>query len=99
MDRSGGIEYKEFVRKLERYGVRNRSKEEIIIYQMVEALQHSNLGGLADLFNIMDKSGTGYISREDFSDIFDSLSLKIDRRELERFMDNFWRDKNAGIDY
>jgi Ca2+-binding EF-hand superfamily protein len=37
-DHSGGIEYKEFVRKLERFGVRNRSKEEIIIYQMVEAM-------------------------------------------------------------
>lgn len=47
----------------------------------------------------MDKSGSGYVSRDDFNDIFTSLNLKIDRRELERFMDNFWRDKDAGIDY
>lgn len=66
---------------------------------MVEALEHSQVNGLSELFQIMDKSGSGYVSRDDFNDIFTSLNLKIDRRELERFMDNFWRDKDAGIDY
>lgn len=36
-DHSGTIDYKEFVRKLEQYGVKNLSKEEFILLQMVKA--------------------------------------------------------------
>jgi Ca2+-binding EF-hand superfamily protein len=35
VDKSGTIDLKEFSRKLERYGVRNVSKEETIIIQMI----------------------------------------------------------------
>lgn len=98
-DRSGSINYKEFSRKLERYGVRNRSREETIIYQMIDAVQRSKVKSLNGLFELIDKSGRGFISRDDFSDIFQSLNLRIDQQELDKFMDNFWKDKDAGIDY
>lgn len=98
-DRSGSIDYKEFVRKLERYGVRSRSREETIIYQMIDAVQRSKVKSLNGLFELIDKSGRGFISRDDFSDIFQSLNLRIDQQELDKFMDNFWKDKDAGIDY
>ena len=47
----------------------------------------------------MDKLGTGTITRQDFRDVFDRLPIKINSKELEKFMDSFWRDKDAGIDY
>lgn len=77
-DRSGTINYREFSRKLERYGVRNRSREETIIYQMIDAVQRSKVKSLNGLFELIDKSGRGFISRDDFSDIFQSLNLRID---------------------
>lgn len=98
-DDSGTIDVKEFSRKLEHYGVKTRSREEVIIYQMIEAVNRSKINKLSELFEIMDKHGTGYITREDFADVFKRLPIKINEKELDRFMDNFWRDKNAGIDY
>ena len=53
----------------------------------------------ARLFEIIDKSHRGYIDRRDFADIFENMGLNINKQELERFMDNFWKDKEAGIDY
>jgi hypothetical protein len=41
MDKSGKIDIREFTRKLEHYGVRNRSREELIITQMIEAVKKS----------------------------------------------------------
>lgn len=89
-DRSGSISIREFCRKLERYGVRNRSREEHIIYQMIEAVQRSNVKSMSNLFELIDKNGRGFISRDDFTDIFKSLSLKIDQMELNKFCDHFW---------
>jgi Ca2+-binding EF-hand superfamily protein len=100
VDKSGTIDLKEFSRKLERYGVRNVSKEETIIIQMIQAVQRSpNVRSLSKLFEIIDKQGRGYISRQDFADIFYNLNLKIDQAELDRFLDHWWKDKEAGIDY
>lgn len=98
-DRSGSIEMREFTKKLERYGVKNRSSEEIIIVQMIEALDRSDIEDFSELFQVMDKLGTGFITRQDFRDVFDRLPIKINNKELEKFMDSFWRDKDAGIDY
>ena len=55
---------------------------------------------MAGLFEMIDKHGRGYISKEDFKDIFNNLGeLKLNESELNSFLDNFWRDKTAGIDY
>ena len=98
-DKGGTVDYREFARKLERYGVRNRTKEEIIIYQIIEAVNRSNVKSMSNLFELIDKNGRGIISREDFRDIFQSLNLNLDKKELEKFIDNFWKDKEVGIDY
>lgn len=66
---------------------------------MIEAVNRSPVQSLSNLFEIIDKRNLGTIDRQDFSDIFRSLDLKIDQSELDRFMDNFWKDKSAGIDY
>lgn len=99
VNKSGSIDIAEFTRKLEHYGVKNRSREEMIITQMIEAVNRSKVQNLSNLFELIDKRNLGTIDRQDFSDIFLALDLKIDQGELNRFMDNFWKDKDAGIDY
>ena len=98
-DQSGSVDYHEFVRKLEQYGVKNLSKEEFILYQLAKAAARAKMT-MASLFEMIDKKGRGYISKQDFKDIFDSLGeLKLNESELNQFLDNFWSDKTAGIDY
>lgn len=66
---------------------------------MIDAVSRSKVKSLANLFELIDKSGRGFIDRTDFKDIFKSLNLNIDESELDRFMDNFWKTNEAGIDY
>ena len=52
------------------------------------------------LFQIIDKSNTGIISRKDFGDIFANMAnLKIEKDELDSFIEMFWKDAPYGIDY
>lgn len=66
---------------------------------MGEALKRSKVKSLLDAFTLIDKEQRGYISKEDFRDIFKNLGLKIDQSDLDKFIDQFWKDKSAGIDY
>lgn len=90
---------REFTVKLERYGLKYHSKEEHIIYQLIEAVQRSPLKDLSEFFQVIDKTGRGYITREDFHEMFISTKLKIDDEELQHFINQFWKDDKAGIDY
>ena len=55
---------------------------------------------MGHLFEIIDRSRTGIISKQDFRDIFSNLShLKIDKEELDKFIDAFWKEQTYGIDY
>ena len=83
----GGISYKEFVQKLSRHGIRSRSTEEQIIFLIVEGLKRSRIKNFAEAFALIDKEGRGFVSKDDFRDIFKNLSLKIDQDDLERFIE------------
>jgi Ca2+-binding EF-hand superfamily protein len=72
-DHSGAIDYREFVRKLERYGVKSRAPHEDIIYQMIEAAHKARIKSMADFFKVIDAEGTGLVTRQNFKDIFNSL--------------------------
>lgn len=100
VDSDGSIQYKEFVRKLARHGVRNRTSEEQIVALIVEALQKTNMK-MSQFFDIIDKERKATISREDFKDIFKNLKLntRIQEAEIDKFIDHFWKDKVGGIDY
>lgn len=99
-DGDGGIRYKEFVRKLQRHGVRSQTSEEQIIFAMMEALRRSKrITSLLGFFEIMDKTSSGYVSREDFLGLFHSLRLDVPEQKLEQFMEHFWKDKASAIDY
>ena len=98
----GKVDYHEFVRKLQQYGVRNLGRDEFILYQLAKTMQKINMS-MADFFGMVDKQERGYISREDFIETFNHIKgqsgLKLNEAELNSFIDNFWRDNTAGIDY
>lgn len=98
-DGDGNIGYKEFVRKLSRHGVKSRTPEEQILYLLIESLRRTGVKSLSDAFELFDKERRGSLSREDFKDVFANMKLRIEEAEIERFIDHFWRDQKAGIDY
>jgi Ca2+-binding EF-hand superfamily protein len=65
---------------------------------MMEAAKRANMN-MASLFEMIDSRGNGIISRENFEDVFFKLNLTVDQRTLESFIDNFWKENKAGIDY
>ena len=66
---------------------------------IIEALRRSRVKNLSEAFELIDKEGRGSISKDDFKDIFKNLNLKIDNNDVDKFIDHFWKDKTAGIDY
>ena len=100
VDGDGSIRYKEFLRKLQRHGVRNQTSEEQIIYLLMAALRRSRkINSLVGFFELMDKKASGYVDREDFLGLFRALQLNIPQEKVEQFMEHFWKDKAAAIDY
>ena len=100
MSGDGYVSYKEFVHKLSRHGIRSRTPEEEIIFLIIEGLNKIKITNLSEAFRLIDKEENGFISKDDFKDLFKSMVQKrIDPNDLDRFIDQFWKDKSAGIDY
>jgi Ca2+-binding EF-hand superfamily protein len=51
------------------------------------------------MFEMIDKRGNGTISQADFENMLISLKLTVDQKTLDNFINNFWKDSKAGIDY
>lgn len=98
-DSDGFIRYKEFVRKLSRHGVKSRTAEEQLLYLLIECLRKTGFKSLAEAFEMFDKQRRGSISKDDFRDVFKLMNLRMDESEVDKFIDHFWRDQKAGIDY
>ena len=98
-DADGQIRFKEFARKLSRHGVKSRTAEEQILYLMIEAFKRTGVSSLSKAFTLFDRLDRGSISRDDFKEVFTSMKLRIDESEIDKFIDHFWRDQKAGIDY
>ena len=62
-------------------------------------MRRTGVKSLAEAFELFDKERTGTLSREDFKDVFKNMKLRLDENDVEKFIDNFWREKKAGIDY
>ena len=52
-DHSGRIDYKEFARKMERYGVTNLGREQYILYYLAKNIPKFGLN-LAEFFDLVD---------------------------------------------
>ena len=99
-DGDGTIRVKEFERKLSRYGVKNRTPEEQILLLMIKAFKRTGITSFSKAFSLFDKCEHGTISRDEFKGVFASMKLPgIDESEIDKFIDHFWRDQKAGIDY
>jgi Ca2+-binding EF-hand superfamily protein len=98
-DSDGFVRYKEFERKLSRHGVKSRTPEEQILFLLIESLKRSGIKRLSDAFELFDKERRGSLSREDFKDVFKNMKLRLDDAEVDKFIEHFWRDQKAGIDY
>ena len=54
---------------------------------------------MSEAFELFDKERRGSLSREDFRDVFKNMKLRIEEGDIEKFIDHFWKDQKAGIDY
>jgi Ca2+-binding EF-hand superfamily protein len=97
-DLDGTIDYREFCRKCKREGVNSRSREDEIVYIIDQTLQKNGLE-LSTMFEMMDKNGKGVITKEDFKDTLINSRVKVDRKDLENFVDLFWKGRDEGINY
>ena len=87
VNRNQLVDAKEFAYKLERFGLKIHTREEHIIYQLIEAVQRStSIKDIATFFTLIDSKGRGFITRDDFADLFTATKLKIDEKELTNFM-------------
>jgi len=98
-DSDGHIRYKEFSRKLSRHGIKSRTPEEEILFLLINSFKKVGIKSLSRAFELFDKKLTGTISRDDFRDAFRNMNLRLEESELDKFIDHFWRDQKAGIDY
>lgn len=62
LNKDGGIDYKEFCRKLQRCGLRLMSREDRLMVEIISSLKALQMS-TADLFQIVNKDGSGTISR------------------------------------
>lgn len=65
----------------------------------MESLRRTGVRSLSKAFELFDKERRGSLSRDDFKDVFKNMKLRIEENDIEKFIDHFWKDKKAGIDY
>jgi len=83
-DGNGEIEYKEFLKRLKRSGVKMRSNEEHLVFKVYEAITKANLT-LERAFELFDKDGDNLISKDDMVSTFQGMSFGVDSRTIEEF--------------
>jgi len=84
LDGTDIIEYKEFIKKLKRSGIKMRNNEEELVFKVYEAITKANLT-LKQAFDIFDKDGDSMISKKDMTDTFAAMNFGLDTRVIEGF--------------
>lgn len=84
LDGTGDIEYKEFLKKLKRSGIKMRTTEEELVFRMYEAITKASLT-LKQAFEIFDKDGDNLISKKDMIDTFTGMNFGISTKVVEEF--------------
>jgi Ca2+-binding EF-hand superfamily protein len=99
LDNDGQIDYKEFERKLQRCGLRVMTGDDILMMEILSALNSCGLKK-EDLFHFIDKEGKDYISRQDFKDMLSSrqISNAVGETEIDKFIAYFWKNEKGAID-
>ena len=68
--------------------MRSRTNEEQLIFVINEAMERAGLD-LPQMFEFMDKDGSGLVTKADFRDAFSGESIAIDTGDLDRFIEYF----------
>jgi Ca2+-binding EF-hand superfamily protein len=89
LNNDGAIQYKEFERKLKRCGLRTLSKQELLMGNIVKVLRKTNRRP-EDLFDIINKDGSGFASKQDFKDMLSNLGTKAE--DIDNFIEYFYDD-------
>lgn len=84
IDASGSIDYMEFARKLRRFGVVLRSKEEEVVTRLWNGIVKANLT-LETAFKIIDKQGQNSVGFNDMMTAFKDLNVEVDARTASEF--------------
>ena len=74
LNKDGRIQYKEFSRKLQRYGLRSLNAVESIAFYIIKTLRDKRMN-TTDLFKLINKDDEGFATRKDFRDILENLNL------------------------
>lgn len=82
-DRDSGVNYAEFSRKLERFGMTSESEEQQILHTIYESIRRLNYT-LHDVFMIFDSDGDGSINRKEFVDCFHKFGLGLTTVQIEK---------------
>lgn len=84
IDTSGSIDYKEFCRKLKRYGVVLRSAEEELVNTMWNAITKIYMT-LEQSFKAFDQRGLNELTFVDMNQAFKELGIEVDSRTASEF--------------
>ena len=96
-DKNGLIEYKEFNFMLQRSGLKTRTLEETMVFNIIRTIQKMKKQK-SHLFELIDKDGKGYITRIDFKDFLDQLKHEqINDSDIENFINYFYKQENGDI--
>jgi Ca2+-binding EF-hand superfamily protein len=71
----GQVDLREFTQKLERCGLKNLTKPEMLVFSIIKARRQMGMSK-SDLFNFINKSSESLISRKDFRDMLSCLKMK-----------------------
>lgn len=74
-----------FIRKLERSGMEEMKQDEIVLNSFIEGVKNSNLD-LKTVFEMVDTSGDGFISKEEFKFALQNLHLNISEAALNKLI-------------
>ena len=67
---------------------------------MVEAVKRNGNGNtMSTLFQMFDRNGKSFVTREDFAELLYSIDVKIESEALDKFLDKFWQNEKGGINY
>lgn len=95
-NKNGLIEHKEFSFMLQREGLKARSLEESMVFNIIKTMK-SLKRQKSYIFELIDKRGQGYITKQDFKEFLDQLkSDYISDNDIESFINYFFKHESGG---
>lgn len=84
------------MRKLKRGGANSRSEDEKAIYMFFKAIKSSNIS-IKRAFNIVDKDGSGTISKSEMETAFRKIGIECDSKTVDAIFRIADSDMNGNI--